>query len=318
MELDHRLELVRRQLGEAGIEPARQRLRSSKTCCGTGKSATSPFGPGRVRRRSASGCIFISISPPPAARRAGPMSSSGWSPISSAGEAYSPCGPAVRRRTAPARVREMAARSTVVFPHSKPGLAGRIPGLFAGRREVVRSFRWSGPLADRDARPARRDAADSELARRLAELTPDQIRQIAAGRVRRGRPRRRRPAGDSPADQPALRPVPRAGAAGPRPVRLEVALRQSLAFLGGGCMGYGAGLWCGCTSGQRCPAVPAVGRQLGLHLMMVFAGGYLLAYPWRKIWSLAAMAPFTFQGVPSVLFTLASGFGFGFVLDPRS
>jgi uncharacterized protein len=61
--------------------------------------------------------------------------------------------------------------------------------------------------------------------------------------------------------------------------------RWAFAFLGGGLMGVGAGLARGCTSGQALSggAVLAVGSWA--FMMMVFAGGYLLAYPVRKLWN---------------------------------
>ena len=61
--------------------------------------------------------------------------------------------------------------------------------------------------------------------------------------------------------------------------------RWLLAFAGGALMGYGAGLARGCTSGQALSggAVLAVGSWA--FMMMVFAGGYLLAYPVRKLWN---------------------------------
>ena len=62
-------------------------------------------------------------------------------------------------------------------------------------------------------------------------------------------------------------------------------LRWALAFLGGGFMGYGAGIARGCTSGQALSggAVLAVGSWA--FMMMVFAGAYLLAYPLRRLWN---------------------------------
>lgn len=61
--------------------------------------------------------------------------------------------------------------------------------------------------------------------------------------------------------------------------------RWALAVLGGALMGYGAGLARGCTSGQALSggAVLAVGSWA--FMMMVFAGGYALAYPLRRLWN---------------------------------
>ena len=62
-------------------------------------------------------------------------------------------------------------------------------------------------------------------------------------------------------------------------------IRWGLAVLGGALMGYGAGLARGCTSGQALSggAVLAVGSWA--FMMMVFAGGYALAYPLRRLWN---------------------------------
>lgn len=61
--------------------------------------------------------------------------------------------------------------------------------------------------------------------------------------------------------------------------------RLALAVLGGALMGYGAGMARGCTSGQALSggAVLAVGSWA--FMMMVFAGGYALAYPLRRLWN---------------------------------
>lgn len=61
--------------------------------------------------------------------------------------------------------------------------------------------------------------------------------------------------------------------------------RWSLAFLGGGLMGYGAGMARGCTSGQALSGGAVLSVGSWAFMMMVFAGGYLLAYPLRKAWN---------------------------------
>lgn len=61
--------------------------------------------------------------------------------------------------------------------------------------------------------------------------------------------------------------------------------RWVLAFLGGGFMGYGAGLARGCTSGQALSGGALLSVGSWAFMMMVFAGGYLLAYPLRKAWN---------------------------------
>jgi hypothetical protein len=67
--------------------------------------------------------------------------------------------------------------------------------------------------------------------------------------------------------------------------KISSRMRWFLAFVGGGLMGYGAGLARGCTSGQALSggAMLAVGSWA--FMMMVFAGGYLFAYPLRKAWN---------------------------------
>jgi uncharacterized protein len=67
--------------------------------------------------------------------------------------------------------------------------------------------------------------------------------------------------------------------------RIGVATRWLLAFIGGGLMGYGAGLARGCTSGQALSGGAVLSAGSWAFMMMVFAGGYLLAYPLRKAWN---------------------------------
>lgn len=64
-----------------------------------------------------------------------------------------------------------------------------------------------------------------------------------------------------------------------------VGTRWVLAFIGGVLMGFGAALARGCTSGKALSggAVLAVGSWA--FMMMIFAGGYLIAYPFRKLWN---------------------------------
>jgi uncharacterized protein len=67
--------------------------------------------------------------------------------------------------------------------------------------------------------------------------------------------------------------------------RIGKATRWAMAFLGGGLMGYGAGLARGCTSGQALSGGAVLSAGSWAFMMMVFAGGYLLAYPLRKAWN---------------------------------
>ena len=61
--------------------------------------------------------------------------------------------------------------------------------------------------------------------------------------------------------------------------------RWGLALIGGSLMGYGAGLARGCTSGQALSGGAMLSVGSWAFMMLVFAGGYLLAYPLRKAWN---------------------------------
>jgi len=61
--------------------------------------------------------------------------------------------------------------------------------------------------------------------------------------------------------------------------------RYVLAVIGGCLMGYGAGLARGCTSGQALSGGAVLSAGSWAFMMMVFAGGYLFAYPLRKAWN---------------------------------
>lgn len=61
--------------------------------------------------------------------------------------------------------------------------------------------------------------------------------------------------------------------------------RWLLAVVGGLLMGYGAGLARGCTSGQALSGGAVLSVGSWAFMMMVFAGGYLFAYPLRKEWN---------------------------------
>jgi uncharacterized protein len=67
--------------------------------------------------------------------------------------------------------------------------------------------------------------------------------------------------------------------------RIGTKTRFAMAFVGGGLMGYGAGLGRGCTSGQALSGGAVLSAGSWAFMMMVFAGGYLLAYPLRKAWN---------------------------------
>lgn len=67
--------------------------------------------------------------------------------------------------------------------------------------------------------------------------------------------------------------------------RVSNRMRWAFAFLGGGLMGYGAGMARGCTSGQALSGGAVLSAGSWAFMMMVFAGAYLLAYPLRKVWN---------------------------------
>ena len=67
--------------------------------------------------------------------------------------------------------------------------------------------------------------------------------------------------------------------------QISTKTRWMLAFIGGGLMGYGAGLARGCTSGQALSGGAVLSVGSWAFMMMVFAGGYLFAYPLRKAWN---------------------------------
>ena len=61
--------------------------------------------------------------------------------------------------------------------------------------------------------------------------------------------------------------------------------RWVCAFIGGALMGWGAGLARGCTSGQALSGGAVLSAGSWAFMMMVFAGGYLLAWPLRRLWT---------------------------------
>lgn len=61
--------------------------------------------------------------------------------------------------------------------------------------------------------------------------------------------------------------------------------RLILAFIGGVLMGYGARLARGCTSGQALSGGATLAVGSWVFMMCVFAGGYAIAYFFRKTWN---------------------------------
>ncbi len=67
--------------------------------------------------------------------------------------------------------------------------------------------------------------------------------------------------------------------------RIGIKTRWFLALLGGTIMGYGARLARGCTSGQALTGGAVLSVGSWVFMMCVFAGGYLLAGLFRKLWN---------------------------------
>jgi hypothetical protein len=61
--------------------------------------------------------------------------------------------------------------------------------------------------------------------------------------------------------------------------------RWLLAFAGGSIVGFGARLARGCTSGQALSGGAVLSAGSWAFMFAVFAGGYLLAYPIRRLWN---------------------------------
>ncbi len=65
---------------------------------------------------------------------------------------------------------------------------------------------------------------------------------------------------------------------------ITVPFRLTLAFLGGGLMGFGARLAQGCTSGQALTGGALLSVGAWIFMFSVFGGGYALAYFVRRAW----------------------------------
>ncbi len=66
---------------------------------------------------------------------------------------------------------------------------------------------------------------------------------------------------------------------------ISVKTRWLLAFIGGTLMGYGARFARGCTSGQALSGGAVLSVGSWAFMFAVFAGGYALAYFFRKAWN---------------------------------
>jgi uncharacterized protein len=67
--------------------------------------------------------------------------------------------------------------------------------------------------------------------------------------------------------------------------RLSTRTRWLTALLGGSLVGFGARLARGCTSGQALSGGAVLSVGSWAFMFAVFAGGYLLAYPVRRLWN---------------------------------
>jgi uncharacterized membrane protein YedE/YeeE len=67
--------------------------------------------------------------------------------------------------------------------------------------------------------------------------------------------------------------------------RISSGKRLLLAFLGGGIMGFGAKVARGCTSGQALTGGALLGVGSWAFMLAVFAGGYAVAYFFRRQWT---------------------------------
>jgi uncharacterized membrane protein YedE/YeeE len=67
--------------------------------------------------------------------------------------------------------------------------------------------------------------------------------------------------------------------------RISTGKRLVFAFLGGGLMGFGAKLARGCTSGQALTGGAVLGVGSWAFMLAVFAGGYAVAYFFRRQWT---------------------------------
>jgi uncharacterized protein len=67
--------------------------------------------------------------------------------------------------------------------------------------------------------------------------------------------------------------------------RIGVGARLAWAFIGGLVMGFAAGLGRGCTSGQALSGGAALAAGSWAFMLMVFAGGYAVAWFARKQWT---------------------------------
>jgi hypothetical protein len=77
----------------------------------------------------------------------------------------------------------------------------------------------------------------------------------------------------------------RVGVEAHRGPRVDVRTRLVFALAGGVLVGFAAKLARGCTSGQALTGGAVLSAGSWAFMFAVFAGGYLLAYPVRKLWN---------------------------------
>ena len=73
---------------------------------------------------------------------------------------------------------ETGESSMVVFAATKNTFWSRALALFGGRRQIIQSFQWSGPVEPACPHPDSEET--SELANRLSQLSPDQMNELAS------------------------------------------------------------------------------------------------------------------------------------------
>jgi uncharacterized protein len=71
----------------------------------------------------------------------------------------------------------------------------------------------------------------------------------------------------------------------PRGPQTSPARRITMAVFGGTLVGFGARMARGCTSGQALSGGAVLAAGSWAFMFAVFAGGYLLAYPVRRLWN---------------------------------
>ncbi|RMG02360.1 MAG: hypothetical protein D6741_03830 [Planctomycetota bacterium] len=67
--------------------------------------------------------------------------------------------------------------------------------------------------------------------------------------------------------------------------RIGIRTRWIFAFAGGSLMGWGAAMARGCTSGQALSGGAVLSVGSWVFMIMIFVGGYLLAWPMRRLWT---------------------------------